>query len=79
LAVTVSRTRRIWHAEVQDLCDAMEAAGAWQTALRVRIAHGQALARRPDGTAFDYRATVEDDEPLTAALGRLRGRGGVST
>jgi hypothetical protein len=77
-AVTASPTRRIWHAEVDALCERLESAGAWQTALRVRIAHGQALARRPEGTAFDYRATMEDVPALTVALGRLRARPGAS-
>jgi hypothetical protein len=72
--VTASPTRRIWHAEVEDLCERLESAGAWQTALRVRIAHGQALARRPEGSAFDYRATVEDVTALEAALHALRVR-----
>jgi hypothetical protein len=64
---------------VQGLCDELESAGAWQTALRVRVAHGQAIARRPDGTAFDYRSTVEDVAPLAGALDAVRGRRGVST
>lgn len=74
--MTASPTRRIWHAEVHHLCRRLEAAGAWQTALRVRVAHGQALARRPAGSAFDYRATLEDAPALADALGTLRaGRG----
>jgi hypothetical protein len=74
--VTASPTRRIWHAEVHHLCERLEAAGAWQTALRVRVAHGQALARRPAGSAFDYHGTMEDASALAEALGTLRvGRG----
>jgi hypothetical protein len=74
--MTVPSVRRIWHAEVQPLCDELESTGAWQAALRVRVAQGQALHRRPEGTAFDYRATVEDVRPLMEALDRLRaGRG----
>jgi hypothetical protein len=76
--VTASPTRRIWHAEVHLLCERLEAAGAWQTALRVRVAHGQALARRPEGSAFDYRATVEDAPVLAEALGVLRASRGAS-
>jgi hypothetical protein len=48
--------------------------GAWQTALRVRIAHKQALAHRPDGTAFDYRPTPEDADALGEVLEALRSR-----
>jgi hypothetical protein len=71
--VTAPSARRIWHAEVHDLCARLESAGAWQTAVRVRVAHIQALARRPAGTAFDYRSTPEDAAPLTTALDRVRG------
>ena len=76
--MTASPTRRIWHAEVHVLCERLDAAGAWQTALRVRVAHGQALARRPEGSAFDYRATAEDASPLAEALGALRSSRGAS-
>jgi hypothetical protein len=71
----VARNRRIWHAEASALCDALEAAGAWQTALRVRVAHEESLARRPEGSAFDLRPTPEDAAPLGAALAELRGVG----
>jgi hypothetical protein len=64
--------KRVWHAEVRELCDSLEAAGAWQTALRIRVAQGEALHRRPEGTAFDYRLTPEDVRPLCAALDALR-------
>jgi hypothetical protein len=76
--VTSSPTRRIWHAEVHLLCERLEAAGAWQTALRVRVAHGQSLARRPEGSAFDYRATVEDAPALAEALDTMRAGRGAS-
>jgi hypothetical protein len=72
-AMTVPSTRRIWHAEVQALREELDAAGAWQAALRVQVAQNQALARRPEGTAFDYRATLEDVAPLMRALDRVRG------
>jgi hypothetical protein len=74
-AVPAPRNRRIWHAEAAALCDALEAAGAWQTALRVRVAHEEALARRPEGSAFDVRPTPEDVGPLAVALAQLRGAG----
>jgi hypothetical protein len=70
--VVAPRTRRIWHAEARALCEALEESGAWQTALRVRVAQGEALRRRPDGTAFDYRVTREDSATLAATLARLR-------
>jgi hypothetical protein len=72
-AVPAARYRRIWHAEAAALCEALESAGAWQTALRVRVAHEEALARRPEGSAFDLRPTPEDVAPLAVALGELRG------
>jgi hypothetical protein len=75
--VPAPRNRRIWHAEAAALCDALEAAGAWQTALRVRVAHEESLARRPEGSAFDLRPTPEDVAPLTTALAALRGEGRV--
>jgi hypothetical protein len=77
--VTVARTRRIWHAEAAAVCEALEAAGAWQAALRVRIAQREALFRRSEGTAFDYRPTPEDAAALADALGALRARRGAST
>lgn len=70
-------TRRIWHAEARELCAALAATGAWQTALRVRVAQHEALGRRPNGTAFDYRATAEDDAALGSTLARLRATGRV--
>jgi hypothetical protein len=72
--VTAPHTRRIWYAETAALCDTLEAAGAWQAALRVRVAHGVALSRRPDGSAFDYRATPEDEAALGEALDAIRSR-----
>jgi hypothetical protein len=72
--VSVPHTRRIWFAETAALCDELEAIGAWQAALRVRVAHGVALSRRPDGSAFDYRATQEDEEALSDALYAIRTR-----
>jgi hypothetical protein len=66
------RTRRIWHFEAAPLCDALNEAGAWQTALRIRVAHDEALRRRPEGTAFDVRPTPEDVAPLNLALDTLR-------
>jgi hypothetical protein len=66
------RTRRIWHFEAELLCHALNEAGAWQTAVRVRVAHEQALRHRPDGTAFDMRPTPEDVAPLNLALDTLR-------
>ena len=77
--MTAPRTRRIWHAEAAALCDALEAAGAWQTALRVRVEQGNALARRPEGTVFKYRATAEDAVRLADALDRLRAPRGMRT
>ena len=71
------RNRRIWHAEAAALCDALEATGHWQTALRVRVAHEESLARRPEGSAFDLRPTPEDVAPLADALAALRGAGRV--
>ncbi len=67
------RGRRIWHFETEPLCDALNEAGAWQTAVRIRVAHHQALQHRPDGTAFDVRPTPEDVAPLNLALDTLRG------
>jgi hypothetical protein len=72
LTVTVPHNRRIWYAETAALCDRLEAAGAWQVALRVQVAHGAALSRRPDGSAFDYRTTREDENALSDALGAIR-------
>ena len=66
------RTRRIWHAEAAALTEALEALGAWQAALRVRVAHEEALRRRPEGSAFDLRPTPEDAAPLDDALQGLR-------
>jgi hypothetical protein len=71
-AVAVPGTRRIWHYEAAALADALEAAGAWQAALRVRVAHREALMRRPEGSAFDLRPTPEDATPLGEALTALR-------
>ena len=47
-------------------------AGAWQTAVRIRVAHSEALRHRPEGTAFDVRPTPEDGAPLNLALDTLR-------
>ena len=66
------RTRRIWHFEADPLCEALDSAGAWQTALRIRVAHQTALGHRPDGSAFDVRPTAEDVAPLNDALDKLR-------
>lgn len=71
-AMDVSRTRRIWHVEAEPLCDALNEAGAWQTAVRIRVAHDEALRHRPGGTAFDVRPTPEDVAPLNLALDTLR-------
>jgi len=73
--VDAPRSRRIWHFEAEPLCDALNEAGAWQTAVRIRVAHHQALRHRPDGTAFDVRPTPEDVTPLNLALDTLRGEG----
>ena len=70
--MTVPHTRRIWYAETAPLCEQLEAAGAWQVALRVQVAHGVALSRRPDGSAFDYRAVREDEKALADALSVIR-------
>jgi hypothetical protein len=70
--VEVPRTRRIWHFEAEPLCTALDEAGAWQTAVRIRVAHDNALRHRPDGTAFDGRPTPEDVAPLNLALDALR-------
>jgi hypothetical protein len=72
--VAPARTRRIWHAEAAAVSDALEAAGAWQTALRVRVAQMEALERRPEGSAFEFRPTPEDAGPLTEVLAALRAR-----
>jgi hypothetical protein len=74
--VAHARTRRIWHAEAAAVSDALEAVGAWQAALRVRIAQQEALERRPEGSAFEYRPSPEDAGPLTDALAALRVRSG---
>jgi hypothetical protein len=76
-AVPAPRNRRIWHAEAAALCEVLEAAGAWQTALRVRVAHEESLRRRPEGSAFDLRPAPEDVAPLAEALAVLRGAGRV--
>jgi hypothetical protein len=70
--VDVPRSRRIWHFEAEPLCDALTEAGAWQTAVQIRVAHHDALRRRPEGTAFDVRPTPEDVAPLNRALDTLR-------
>jgi hypothetical protein len=72
LRVDVPRGRRIWHFEVESLCHALDEAGAWQTALRIRVAHRAALQHRPDGASFDVRPTPEDADPLNLALDTLR-------
>jgi hypothetical protein len=66
------RSRRIWHFEAEPLCEALNEAGTWQTAVRVRAAHRDALRHRPDGTAFDLRPTPEDVAPLNLALDTMR-------
>lgn len=66
------RNRRIWHFEAEPLCDALNGAGAWQTAVRIRVAHLEALRHRPEGTAFDFRPTPEDTAPLNLGLDTLR-------
>jgi hypothetical protein len=72
--VAPARIRRIWHAEAAAVSDALEAAGAWQAALRVRVAQQEALERRPEGSAFEFRPSPEDSGPLTDALAALRAR-----
>ena len=69
-----ARTRRIWHAEATPVSDALEAVGAWQAALRVRVAQREALARRPEGSAFEFRPSPEDAGPLAEVLDALRTR-----
>jgi hypothetical protein len=71
-AMDAPRNRRIWHFEAEPLCDALNEAGAWQTAVRIRVAHENALGHRPEGTAFDIRPTPEDVAPLNLALDALR-------
>ena len=71
-AMDAPRTRRIWHFEADSLCYALDEAGAWQAAVRVRVAHVEALRHRPDGSAFDFRPTPEDVAPLNLALDELR-------
>jgi hypothetical protein len=71
-AMDVPRTRWIWHFEAEPLCDALNEAGAWQTAVRIRVSHEEALRHRPDGTAFDVRPTPDDVAPLNLALDTLR-------
>jgi hypothetical protein len=70
--VGAPRCRRIWHFEAESLCDALDEAGAWQTALRIRVAHQAALRHRPEGTSFDVRPTPQDSAPLNLALDTLR-------
>jgi hypothetical protein len=74
MAVAPARARRIWHAEAAAVSDALEAAGAWQAALRVRVAQQEALERRPEGSAFEYRPSPEDAGPLADILGAMRSR-----
>jgi hypothetical protein len=74
VAVARVRTRRIWHAEAAAVSDSLEAAGAWQAALRVRVAQQEALGRRPEGSAFEFRPAPEDAGPLGEALAALRVR-----
>ena len=69
------RSRRIWHFEAEPLCEALNDVGSWQAALRVRVAHRQALRRDRDGTAFNFRPTPEDVVPLNLALDALRAEG----
>jgi hypothetical protein len=71
-AVDAPRTRRIWHFETEPLCEALDQAGAWQAAVRIRVAHRDALRRRPEGTSFDFRPTQEDVAPLNLALDTMR-------
>jgi hypothetical protein len=66
------RTRRIWHFEAEPLCEVLDENGAWQAAVRIRVAHEGALRHRPDGTTFDFRPTPEDVGPLNFALDALR-------
>jgi hypothetical protein len=73
--VNAPRSRRIWHFEAQPLCDALNDAGAWQAALRVRVAHREALRRHRDGTAFNFRPAPGDVVPLNLALDALRADG----
>ena len=73
--VNAARGRRIWHFEAEPLCEALNDAGAWQAALRVRVAHREALRRHRDGTAFNFRPTPEDVAPLNLALDALRAQG----
>jgi hypothetical protein len=68
------RTRRIWHIEAGPLCEALDEAGAWQAAVRIRVAHRHSLRRRPGGTTFDFRPTPEDVAPINLALDMLRAR-----
>jgi hypothetical protein len=70
--VNAPRTRRIWHFETEPLSEALDQAGAWQAAVRIRAAHRDALRRRPEGTAFDFRPTPEDVAPLNLALDTMR-------
>ena len=73
--VNAARGRRIWHFEAEPLCEALNDAGAWQAALRVRVAHRQALRRHRDGTAFNFRPTPDDVVSLNLALDALRAQG----
>jgi hypothetical protein len=72
--VASTRTRRIWHAEAAAVSDALEAVGAWQAALRVRVAQKEALERRPEGSTFEFRPSPEDAGPLGQVLTALRTR-----
>ena len=73
--VNAARGRRIWHFEAEPLCEALNDAGARQAALRLRVAHREALRRHRDGTAFNFRPTPEHVVPLNLALDALRAQG----
>jgi hypothetical protein len=64
--VNAARGRRIWHFEAEPLYEALNDAGAWQAALRVRVARRQALRRHRDGTAFNFRPTPDDSYRSTS-------------
>jgi hypothetical protein len=74
--VALAGSRRIWHAEVAIVTQSLDEVGAWQAALRIRVAHREALSRRPEGLAFDYRPTLEEAGPLAEALAAARSRAG---
>jgi hypothetical protein len=70
--VQASRGRWIDHAEIEALCEALLASGAWQTMMRVRVAQSEAVSADPDATGFRMRPAPEDEAVLSEQLEVLR-------